>query len=40
MTAGTSQSLTTPVLAAGSHGIMVRNTAGSFTLSQVQVQAN
>jgi hypothetical protein len=40
MTAGTSQSLTTPTLTVGSHGIMVRNTAGSFTLSQIQVQAN
>jgi hypothetical protein len=38
--AGTSQALTTPALAAGSHGIIVRNTSGSFTLSQIQVQAN
>lgn len=38
--AGTSQALTTPALAVGSHGIIVRNTSGSFTLSQIQVQAN
>ena len=37
---GVSAVLVTPTLAAGSHGIVVRNTAGSFTLSQIQVTAN
>jgi hypothetical protein len=40
VTAGTSQTVTTPALTAGSHGIIVRNTAGSFTLSQIQVVTN
>jgi hypothetical protein len=34
-----SAALTTPSLAVGSHGILVRNTAGTFNLNQIKVQA-
>jgi hypothetical protein len=37
---GSSVAIVTPTLAIGSHGIIVRNAAGSFNLSQILVQAN
>lgn len=37
---GASTALATPTLAAGSHGILIRNAAGSFVLSQILVQAD
>ena len=37
-TSGNPSALTTPALAAGSHGIMVRSVAGSFNLDQLNIQ--
>ncbi len=36
---GNTTPLTTPTLSAGSHGIMVRNLAGTFYMTKVVVQA-
>ncbi|MGH9561210.1 MAG: hypothetical protein ACRD3S_07120, partial [Terracidiphilus sp.] len=36
---GDSASVTTPALAVGSHGIMIRNSSGTFDLQTVKVQA-